>query len=284
MQKKTEKLFDVWIRLKPYIKAPDKVSNTSKTTKNGKFQKFSKFPSTAKKHQRFRSQNSNLTHTPPRTSLANTDSTPSKRDYQAISIGENKKLVISQPSQGKKEKQSFLKRKGETQREIAFPKVFSELSSTKKIYQEVLDSRVDKSFDGLSFTLITYGISGSGKTHTTFGSEKPAFSASSGLVAGGWEDGLLFYTAKKVFKCRDGIKKFQQLKIKANFIEIYNENVYDLMGKNSEKKLKLAECALTQGVLVQNLTTVDVDNIGQLKHLLEVAQEKRVVSSNVNNL
>jgi Kinesin motor domain len=95
---------------------------------------------------------------------------------------------------------------------------------------------VDKSFNGLSFTLITYGISGSGKTHTTFGSKKDDQE---------WEDGLLFYTAKKVFRCRDEIKKFKGLNIKASFIEIYNENVYDLLSKDSENKLVLTECGLT---------------------------------------
>lgn len=158
---------------------------------------------------------------------------------------------------------------------IEFPKVFDEDKSTKKIYQEVLDSRVDKSFDGLSFTLITYGISGSGKTHTTFGSKK---------INGQWEDGLFFYTAKKIFKCKEQIEKFKNVRVSASFIEIYNENVYDLMSLDSEEKLKLVESALTHGVQVQNLTNVELRNINHLKSLLKLAQEKRIVSSNLNNL
>jgi hypothetical protein len=90
-----------------------------------------------------------------------------KLDYKAISLNKDNNLVITKIP---KQKGNYLKQTDQDTRTIEFPKVFNEDKSTKKIYQEVLDSRVDKSFDGLSFTLITYGISGSGKTHTTFGS------------------------------------------------------------------------------------------------------------------
>jgi hypothetical protein len=43
------------------------------------------------------------------------------------------------------------------------------------------------------------------------------------------------------------------------------------MSKDSEQKLKLAECALTQGVQVQNLTEIQLKNINHLKDMLDMA-------------
>jgi hypothetical protein len=43
------------------------------------------------------------------------------------------------------------------------------------------------------------------------------------------------------------------------------------MAKNSEQKLKLTECALTNGVQVQNLIQVELDSILHLKNMLDLA-------------
>lgn len=120
----------------------------------------------------------------------------SKFDYKAISLDKDRNLVIKKLQTENTKNVPAPKTSLEETRVVKFPKVFDESISTQKIYQDVLDDRVEKCFNGLSFTLLTYGISGSGKTHTTFGSCKQD---------GNWEDGLLFYTAKKIFKCRDAI-------------------------------------------------------------------------------
>lgn len=52
---------------------------------------------------------------------------------------------------------------------IEFPNLLSDDSSNSEIYERILRHKIDQSFDGKNITILTYGISGSGKTHTIFG-------------------------------------------------------------------------------------------------------------------
>lgn len=52
---------------------------------------------------------------------------------------------------------------------IAFPNLFGEKTSNQDIFNQTLSTKIDESFEGKNLTVLTYGISGSGKTHTIFG-------------------------------------------------------------------------------------------------------------------
>lgn len=54
------------------------------------------------------------------------------------------------------------------------------------------------SFNGVSFTLLTYGISGSGKTHTIFGCEE---SRRRGSRKG--NRGIIYHSIKEIFKLKE---------------------------------------------------------------------------------
>jgi len=77
----------------------------------------------------------------------------------------------------------------------------------------------EDSLEGINSTLFAYGQTGSGKTYTMVGSE-----------AGGKEDhqGVIYRVLKYILDMKEADKS-QEVKVMVQFLEIYNENVFDLI-------------------------------------------------------
>lgn len=80
--------------------------------------------------------------------------------------------------------------------------------------------------------------------------------------------------------------------MKVNFIEIYNENIHDLLDpKNPDllddsykpKKLSIVESSLSDGVTIPDLTYVKVSNLEHVVEIKKKVQGRRIVSENLNN-
>ena len=61
----------------------------------------------------------------------------------------------------------------------------------------------------------------------------------------------------------------QQFLVRASFLEIYNEEVRDLLSKNPKNKLELKE-RKEQGVYVKGLNSFVVKSVGEITSVLEV--------------
>lgn len=64
-------------------------------------------------------------------------------------------------------------------------RVFDSLSNTKDIYREYVQSIIDSAINGYNGTILAYGQTASGKTHTIFGS--------------GSEDGIIQMAIRSIF-------------------------------------------------------------------------------------
>ncbi|XP_055384684.1 kinesin-like protein KIF12 isoform X2 [Condylostylus longicornis] len=147
-----------------------------------------------------------------------------------------------------------------------------EYSGIKKI--------VEMAVEGFSCTAFCYGQTGSGKTHTLtgppelfIGKPDPADS----------RHGLIF---------RSFLYLFQMLKdrsetnfiLKASFLEIYNEKVIDLLNPGSARKpLAVRWSKKSGGFFVENLFTVDCEELDDLLAVLEEGMRNRSVGSHQMN-
>ena len=301
--KSEDKLFDVWIRIKPYSPHPGSLNGQDVSPKRYSSVRYlDKSPhsattgpvhsSTKKRsissfyfnnargcHQLRGGGSSTLksykmSSKSPKIKLSTCDPHSSKKDSKAIQLNSEGDLVITRVKQGHNRTPN--KQKTVENRVIKFPSIFDENQKNQDIYAQVVESKVKKCFQGLSFTLLTYGISGSGKTHTTLGSLNREHL---------WEDGMLFHTVESLFNHKERAisQAGSQVSIKASFIEIYNESVYDLLSEDISRKLAVVESPLTNGVLVPDLVVREVERLDELKGLIMFAQERRVVSPNLNN-
>ena len=101
----------------------------------------------------------------------------------------------------------------------AFDKVFSAKDSNLDIYQECIDSVIDGALEGFNTSIMLYGVTGSGKTHTVFGNLGYRDTNSNS----DHENGIIYYCFKKLMA-------EQTCSVELSYLEIYNEQVKDLLG------------------------------------------------------
>ncbi|TBU20352.1 kinesin motor domain-containing protein [Hamiltosporidium tvaerminnensis] len=128
------------------------------------------------------------------------------------------------------------------------------------IFDECLIELLDEFLSGINCTVFAYGQTGSGKTHTMLGTEM--------------ENGLIKLSLVYL------IQKTTSKQLKASYIEIYNEKVYDLLQNNKEIKLYNVENELK----IANLSKIEVESTSQIISILDLSEKKRRVSATEYNL
>jgi kinesin family protein C1 len=167
--------------------------------------------------------------------------------------------------------------------EFKFDKVFPPSAGQDLVFNEISDF-VQSALDGYHVCLFSYGQTGSGKTHTMQGSGNGAMR---GIIPRAVEQVLsqakLMQSQKWVFK------------ISASFLEIYNEELKDLLvtmkqGGKPSKAEKLAIKRNREGKsYVDGLTQIPIDTddslagMEQLEMLMSSAARSRSVASTKMN-
>ena len=107
--------------------------------------------------------------------------------------------------------------------------------------------------------MFAYGATGSGKTYTMLGTQT--------------EIGIMPRSVSDLFKILQNIKN-KEFKIQISYIEIYNEEIRDLLANREE--LKLHEDPV-KGVIIQGVKEISVENIDNFYDLLYKGNQKRTV-------
>ncbi|GLH09495.1 Kinesin-like protein Klp68D [Gryllus bimaculatus] len=135
--------------------------------------------------------------------------------------------------------------------------------------------------DGFSCTCFCYGQTGSGKTHTLTGppglferGPAPPDAEQHGLVVRAFVH--LFELLRQRPECH--------FVLKASFLEIYNEKVIDLLNPGSARKpLAVRWSKRLRGFFVENLFTVDCEELDDLLAVLEEGMRNRSVGRHSMN-
>ena len=149
-----------------------------------------------------------------------------------------------------------------------FHKVFTEESEQEEIYVTVGKRGISQVLTGYYSTIILYGQTGSGKTYTANGLQgNRCLSQKSGLIP----------------RCIHGI--FEQIacdaehdyRVEIEWIQIYQENVLDLLTSNSTTSLQIRECP-DNGVLVVGAAKVLLNSPIDFLDLLRTADKNRITA------
>ncbi|XP_054920193.1 chromosome-associated kinesin KIF4A [Dermacentor andersoni] len=158
---------------------------------------------------------------------------------------------------------------------FSYDYVFGVESSQVQIYDACVSKLLPKVFEGFNVTILAYGQTGSGKTFTmgTCCSSNCARSEDAGIIPRAVQDIFKHISAntEKIFLVR------------ASFLEIYKEDVFDLFSKNQDRESLQIREDQNGAIKIFNLTELNVTTPEETIRLLEVGSASRsTASTNMN--
>ncbi|KAG5485389.1 hypothetical protein LSCM4_06026 [Leishmania orientalis] len=104
--------------------------------------------------------------------------------------------------------------------QFSVDQVFNTHASQIEVYEQSCKRIVEGVFHGINGSILAYGATGSGKTHTMFGSTMSAA-------------GIVYQAVQDVFAEKERLEEEEgkRVRIKCSFLEVYNEDVFDLLAK-----------------------------------------------------
>jgi kinesin family member C1 len=148
--------------------------------------------------------------------------------------------------------------------------VFTPGTENNVIFEEI-SQLVQSALDGYNVCIFAYGQTGSGKTYTM---SSP-------------RDGMIPQAVHQIYSVAESLKeKGWQYTMEGSFLEIYNENINDLLGRPEEMDRKKHEIKhdTTRGkTSVTDLTAVNLDSSATVAALLDRASGNRSVAATKAN-
>nr|XP_027205848.1 osmotic avoidance abnormal protein 3-like [Dermatophagoides pteronyssinus] len=142
-------------------------------------------------------------------------------------------------------------------------------STTEQIYNEIVFPIVESVTEGYNGTVFAYGQTGCGKSFTMQGTSD---SAHRGIIPRSFEH---------IFEAISTAENSKFL-VQASYLEIYNEEIRDLLGTDIKKKLELKEHPET-GVYVGNLSMHIVNDVRSCEMIMENGWKNRSVGATLMN-
>ncbi|XP_074086511.1 kinesin-like protein KIF18A isoform X2 [Macrotis lagotis] len=141
---------------------------------------------------------------------------------------------------------------------FVFDAVFDENSSQSQVFEHTTKPVLDGFLNGYNCTVLAYGATGAGKTHTMLGSPE--------------EPGVMYLTMLALYQSMDQIKDEKLCSITVSYLEVYNEQIRDLLTNSGP--LAVREDA-QRGVVVQGLTLHEPKTSEEILQLLDDGNKNR---------
>ncbi|XP_063957114.1 kinesin-II 95 kDa subunit [Lytechinus pictus] len=159
---------------------------------------------------------------------------------------------------------------GEPKKSFTFDTVYDWNSKQIDLYDETFRSLVESVLQGFNGTIFAYGQTGTGKTFTMEGvRSNPELR---GVIPNSFEH-IFTHIART---------QNQQFLVRASYLEIYQEEIRDLLAKDQNKRLDLKERPDT-GVYVKDLSSFVTKSVKEIEHVMTVGNNNRSVgATNMN--
>ncbi|KAK7337255.1 hypothetical protein VNO77_17820 [Canavalia gladiata] len=197
---------------------------------------------------------------------------------QVVTCNEyNREVAVSQSIAGK-----------HIDRVFTFDKVFGPSAQQKDLYEQAVTPIVNEVLEGFNCTIFAYGQTGTGKTYTMEGECKRSKSGPNGELPP--EAGVIPRAVKQIFDTLEG--QNAEYSVKVTFLELYNEEITDLLAPEEISKVSLEERQKKQlplmedgkgGVLVRGLEEGIVTSANEIFTLLERGSAKRRTAETLLN-
>lgn len=158
----------------------------------------------------------------------------------------------------------------EPPKSFTFDYVYDWNSQQEKIYTDTAYPIVESVVEGYNGTIFAYGQTGTGKTFTMEGKDEPQALR-----------GIIPRTFDQIFF---GVEQHpdRQYLVRVSFLEIYNEEIRDLLAKHEKHKLELKE-GQDGGFYAKDLSSFVVKGIGEMREAMETGRKSRHVGETLMN-
>lgn len=170
-------------------------------------------------------------------------------------------------------------------RTYKFDQIYGSQADQSLIYSQIGHPLLSDFLQGINVTILAYGQTGTGKTYTMSGLDNNNVLDENSDIAG-IIPRLLFELFEKLNKLEHENK--QDYMVKISYLEIYNEELIDLLsnGNGNNRKLRIHEKTIgkSKSIGIQNLTEFCISDYNQgIKYLKMGLQKKKTSSTNLND-
>ena len=159
-----------------------------------------------------------------------------------------------------------------------FDRIFDSKTTQETIFNEVAKEVIDSTIDGYNGTIFAYGQTGSGKTYTITGGVESI--SQRGIIPRALS--YIFEETKK--------RTLFTWKIYISYLEIYNNDGFDLLHDSTEKKYELEALPRVRirenqfkQLILSGLSIHQIDNFQEGMALLMLGDDNRVVAETPKN-
>lgn len=178
-------------------------------------------------------------------------------------IGENGDLVVANPSKHRKDSRKLFK----------FNKVFGPAATQEEVFIDT-QPLIRSVLDGYNVCIFAYGQTGSGKTYTMSG---PSISSTE-------EWGVNYRALNDLFQISQSRKSSIAYEVGVQMVEIYNEQVRDLLSSDSSRKrLGIWNTTQPNGLAVPDASMHLVTSTADVLELMHIGLANRAVGATALN-
>ncbi|CAI9113576.1 OLC1v1014205C1 [Oldenlandia corymbosa var. corymbosa] len=178
-------------------------------------------------------------------------------------VGENGELIVVNPAKQGKESRRLFK----------FNKVYDQSATQVQVYSDT-QPLIQSVLDGYSVCIFAYGQTGSGKTYTMTGPDRATEE----------EWGVNYRALNNLFAISQSRESTFHYDISVQMVEIYNEQVRDLLAADgSQKRLGILSTAKQNGLAVPDASMYPVRATSDVMHLMDVGLKNRAKGSTALN-
>ncbi|NXG05364.1 KI18A protein, partial [Sakesphorus luctuosus] len=139
-----------------------------------------------------------------------------------------------------------------------FDAVFDESASQLEVFEHTTKTLIDGFLNGYNCTVLAYGATGAGKTHTMLGSPE--------------DPGVMYLTMMALYNRMDQIKEDKICEVGVSYLEIYNEQIRDLLVSSGPLAVREDD---QRGVVVRGLTLHQPKSAEEILQMLDYGNKNR---------
>ncbi|EGR31104.1 kinesin motor domain protein, partial [Ichthyophthirius multifiliis] len=135
-------------------------------------------------------------------------------------------------------------------------KIYTPDTSQEDIFQQIAEVLIKDFLQGYNGTIFTYGVTGSGKTHTMFGN-----------INDEYQKGIIPRMSDFLIHQVDQLNDQIEFIVKCSMLEIYKEVLYDSLSLEKNIDLKIKETP--KGIIVQGLSQKIITDAKDIMKIIE---------------